>query len=161
MQLRWSVLRRMPRHSKWPQRNCNYRSELKMEDVMGIAVAQLAKANHHLEQRVRTSAYGICTRRQRMVKAIADGCTLECALVQDKRQESASWNGILNRCGEQITAFTFPSAINPIQSRSNSTRSKLNWLQSREWQSIACTVPMEHTSRHCQRLEFEFGNTLL
>ena len=56
---------------------------------MSIAVANQAKAEKHLGQLIRTSAYGICTRKQRLEQAIADGSTVESASVRDEARERA------------------------------------------------------------------------
>lgn len=49
--------------------------------------ARNVKAANHLAQLVSTSAYGICTRAQRLEQAIADGCKLEVATVRDEARE--------------------------------------------------------------------------
>lgn len=54
---------------------------------MSITAAQQAKAAKHLGQLIRTSQYGICTRAQRLDQALADGATLESAMVADEARE--------------------------------------------------------------------------
>lgn len=49
--------------------------------------ANQAKAEKTLSQLVRTSHYGICTRKQRLEQAILDGSTVESASVKDEARE--------------------------------------------------------------------------
>ncbi|MDE2101018.1 MAG: hypothetical protein KGL39_27475 [Patescibacteria group bacterium] len=49
-----------------------------------IATARNAKTEQYLAQLVRTSAFGICTRKQRIEQAIAMGCKFESVQVPDE-----------------------------------------------------------------------------
>jgi hypothetical protein len=51
--------------------------------------ARQAKTDKFLTTLIRTSAYGICTRAQRLDQAIADGATIEAAQVRDEARERA------------------------------------------------------------------------
>ena len=126
---------------------------------MSIAVAQQAKANNHLEQLVRTSAYGICTRRQRMVQAIADGCTLECAMVQDEARERK-----LERDIDSMRTADNGFYV-PIGNQSHPITIKFNALKA----ELAARPTMAEYRLHrpdgayftpLSKTEFEFGKTL-
>ena len=49
-----------------------------------IATARNAKTEQYLAQLVRTSSFGICTRKQRIEQAIAMGCKFESVQVPDE-----------------------------------------------------------------------------
>lgn len=48
-----------------------------------LEVARTVKAQKFLDTLIRTSAYGICTRAQRLDQALADGSTIEAVEVRD------------------------------------------------------------------------------
>lgn len=48
------------------------------------ALAQHARKLKVLAQLVRTTAYGICTREERIIRSLADGCTVEAVDVADE-----------------------------------------------------------------------------
>ena len=125
---------------------------------MSIAVAQQAKANNHLEQLVRTSAYGICTRRQRMVQAIAEGCTLECVMVQDEARERKIERELKQMQGRDGWGVPTGNQCHPTTIKFNALKAelaakpmiaeyRLNRPDNAYWTILSKT-------------EFEFGNTL-
>jgi hypothetical protein len=56
---------------------------------MSITAARQAKADTHLQGLIRTTAFGVVTRKERIEKALANGARLEVASVQDEARERA------------------------------------------------------------------------
>lgn len=54
-----------------------------------LSAARIARTDKFLSTLIRTSAYGICTRAQRLDQAVADGATVKAVEVRDEARERA------------------------------------------------------------------------
>ena len=92
---------------------------------MPITAARLAKANAHLNTLVRSSAFGITTRKERIDKAIAQGCTIEVARVRDEARERAIERELQAMRGRNGWGVPTGNQCHPITIRFNALQEEL------------------------------------
>jgi hypothetical protein len=92
--------------------------------MSNIALARTAKNEKFLSTLIRTSAYGICTRSQRLDQALADGAKLEAAEVRDEARERAIERELKSMMG---SGFGVPTGnvCHPITIKYNKLKAEL------------------------------------
>ena len=90
-----------------------------------IKSARNAKAEQYLNQLVRTSAWGICTRKQRIEQAIAQGCRFQAALVRDESRERAIERELKAMQGRDGWGVPTGNQSHPVTIKYNAFRAEL------------------------------------
>lgn len=91
----------------------------------GIKVARNAKNEQYLAQLVRTSAFGICTRKQRIDQAIAAQCRFQSILVRDESRERAIERELKAMQGRDGWGVPTGNQSHPVTIKYNALRAEL------------------------------------
>jgi hypothetical protein len=87
---------------------------------MSITAARQAKADTHLSGHIRTTAYGVVTRKERLEKALANGARLELVMVRDEARERA-----IERELHQLRDYPFGNECHPTTIKVKALKAEL------------------------------------
>lgn len=92
---------------------------------MSITTAQQAKGEKFLATLIRSSAYGICTRAQRIDQALADGAKVEAVEVRDEARERAIEREIASLSGARGWGVPTGNQSHPTTIKYNKLKKEL------------------------------------
>lgn len=126
---------------------------------MRITLAQKARAEKHLSQYLHTSAWGICTRKQRIDQAIELNCKFEIALVKDESRERAIERELKLIQGRDGWGVPTGNQSHPTTIKYNSLRAELaNGPKTMEYRLY---VPGKDYWNVLTKTEWEYAQSLL